>query len=256
MEFIVGQLIKAIIFPPGIFIVLILIAMWLINHHTRAAKRVLAFTAATLYLLSLPIVAEILMTPLEPYPALSRDAIQKSSAKAIVVLSAGRSRHSEEYDDKDVSGDYSFGRLKYGAKLHRLSQLPILITGGLGDDDKPPLAELMAKDLADSFNISAKWQETKSSNTAENAAFSFEILRKEGIKEIFLVTDAWHMPRAVYIFEKQGFVVTPAPTRFNGLNEGSFDIEFSSILPSTKALMKSYFSMHEILGLVWYKIRY
>ena len=256
MEFAFGQLIKAIIFPPGIFIVLILFALWLLNHNMLAAKRLLIFTAVTLYMLSLPIVSDILITPLEPYPALNQETIRTSPAKAIVILTAGRFKYADEYGNEDVSGDNGFGRLRYGVKLHKMTNLPILVTGGLSDDKNIPLGKLMARDMAVHFETSPKWQENESKNTAENAKYSRDLLRKEGISEVFLVSDAWHMRRAVDIFEKQGFIVTPAPTRFKGINMSSFELELDSFLPSTRALMHSYFAMHEMIGFGWYKLRY
>ena len=256
MEFIITQVIKALVFPPGIFIVLMITSLWLLKHNIKAAKRTLIFTVCSLYFLSLPIVSELLITPLEPYPALNEKSLKDTSAEAIVILSAGRLRNATEYDNKDVAGDYTFGRLRYGVKLHNHTKLPILVTGGLVENNQVPLAQLMSKDLHDNFGINTAWQENQSTNTAENAKFSYEILSKEKIQHIFLVSDAWHMSRAVSIFEKQGFVVTPAPTRFRGLNDGRFDLELAGILPSANALILSYFALHEFVGTVWYKIRY
>ena len=256
MEFVLGQLIKAIIFPPGIFIVLIIIALWLLNHNISAAKRLLKFTALSLYLLSLPIVSELLMSPLEPFPALNDKAINKTSAQAIVVLSAGRFKDAEEYGNVDVSGDNTFGRLKYAAKLHKITQLPILVSGGLSDEKNIPLGQLMVRDLETNFGITAKWQENESKNTAENARFSRDLLLKDDISHVFLVTDAWHMSRAVYIFKKQGFAVTPAPTRFRGIDSSSFSLDLDMFLPGTTALKYSYYAIHELLGSIWYRVRY
>jgi len=256
MEFALGQFIKAIIFPPGVFVILIIVSLWLLKHNVLAARRLLIATAVSLYLLSLPLVAEILMTPLEPYPALTARAIKDSPAKAIVVISAGRFDQQAEYDNTDISGDNSFGRLRYAALLHKKSTLPILISGGLADNNSEALGVILARDLADNFSIRAKWQETNSRNTAENAQFSYQILKKEGIKDIFLVSDAWHMRRAVAIFEKQGFNVTAAPTRFQGLNKNSLELELAHILPSSRTLVKSYFALHEMIGFLWYKLRY
>ena len=256
MEFSVLQLIKALIFPPGLFVVLIIAAIYLLKVNLKYAKRLMQITAITLYLLSLPIVTEILITPLEPYPPLTKRDLHNTDAAAIVILSAGRFKHQPEYDNRDISNDVAFGRLRYGAKVYRETHLPILISGGLGEDNSIPLSELMAEDLRTSFNIETRWQENKSKNTAENARYSWDILHAENISHILLVTDAWHMRRAVPVFEKQGFDVTPAPTRFKGLNKHSFDLEFNSFLPSVKALSTSYYALHELLGVVWYSIRY
>jgi len=255
-EFVIGQIIKAIIFPPGIFVVLMLVTLWLLKDHMLVAKRLLIATALSLYLLSLPVISALLMIPLEPYPALSSQFIQNSPAQAIVILSAGRMTSAAEYDNQDVSGDNTTGRLKYGARLQRITQLPILVTGGLADEDSPPLSRIMAADLKTNFDIETKWLEEKSKNTAENAIFSRELLQKEGINHIFLVTSAWHMRRAVAIFEKQGFIVTPAPTRFEGFNSNRFGFELSDFLPGTNALRYSYFALHELLGTLWYNLRY
>ena len=51
--------------------------------------------------------------------------------------------------------------------------------------------------------------EADSRNTQGNAAFSRERLAPWGVQRILLVTSAWHLRRAVALFEGAGFEVVP-----------------------------------------------
>jgi len=256
MEYLFAKFLKAIFFPPGIFLFLLVVAIISFDSHRALSKRILIFTTALLFLLSTPIISKILIHPLEKYEPLELQVAQNIPADAIVILSGGRLRNAKEYDGKDVSGDKSLSRLMYGARLHVATQLPILITGGFGYDRRLSLAELMANDLSQHFGIKAQWLETESKNTAENASLSAKILRPLDKMKILLVSDAWHMRRAVEIFEREGFLVTPAPTRFEGNSASELDFRLDLFLPSVTALKRSYFAIHEMLGIAWYQLRY
>ena len=56
--------------------------------------------------------------------------------------------------------------------------------------------------------------EDKSRNTSENAVFSRGLVAPKPGERWLLVTSAWHMPRAVGLFRKAGFAVTPYPVDF------------------------------------------
>ena len=60
----------------------------------------------------------------------------------------------------------------------------------------------MAKVLQDELGVKVTWVEQQSTTTQENAKNSANILRKEGIQRVYLVTHYWHMPRSQAIFEK------------------------------------------------------
>jgi uncharacterized SAM-binding protein YcdF (DUF218 family) len=101
------------------------------------------------------------------------------------------------------------------------------------------------------------WIEDQSKTTQENAQFSADILLKEKMNHIYLVTHFWHMPRAKKIFEKYGFLVTPAPMGFEFENE--FDIKELNLLdflPSPSGLQRVREICHETIGKVWYQLRY
>ena len=56
--------------------------------------------------------------------------------------------------------------------------------------------------------------EDRSRNTAENAAFTRELVQPEGDARWVLVTSAFHMPRAVGCFRAVGFEVMPWPVDY------------------------------------------
>ncbi|MCZ6803061.1 MAG: YdcF family protein [Proteobacteria bacterium] len=78
-------------------------------------------------------------------------------------------------------------------------------------------------------------------------------MKENGIDSIYLVTHAWHMPRAVMMFEHEGINVTPAPTIFV---IDVTDPAWSYYIPSASALYGTRIALHEYIGMLWYKLRY
>ena len=68
---------------------------------------------------------------------------------------------------------------------------------------------------------------------------------------IVLVTSAFHMHRSKYLFEKQGFNVTPFPVDFKSSNS---KFSFLKFMPSIGALNKTSIFIRENLGRLYYKI--
>lgn len=253
MGFYLSKIISNFLLPPSSLIILLLVGLGMLKRHFIWGRRLIVASSAGLALLSLPVVSMSLMSLVEPYPALSNAEIATTQAQAIVVLGGGRNYDAVEYGGDTVS-EYTLARIRYGARLHRLTQLPVLVTGGTPLEIRIPEGELMADALQQDFNTTVKWKEIESRNTAENAQFSADILKKEGINRILLVTQAWHMNRAVPLFINQGLETTAAPTAFEGF--GNEPLEFLDFLPNAKAFLKSYYACHELLGTLWYKLRY
>lgn len=91
--------------------------------------------------------------------------------------------------------------VRFAAYLQRETNLPILLTGA-GDYPQYTEAEVMKQVLEDEFHAKVDFLEEKSNSTIENAQFTFEILKENKIKSIFLVTSSWHLKRASNMFEK------------------------------------------------------
>jgi uncharacterized SAM-binding protein YcdF (DUF218 family) len=94
------------------------------------------------------------------------------------------------------------------------------------------------------------WMESRSKNTHESAVYGSEILRAHGVSRIVLVTEASSMPRASLSFRRYGLDVLPAPARFNRLTG-----KVTDFLPGWGPLASNGETVHELVGLAWYKLR-
>lgn len=251
MELMITHIIRSFILPPGLFLSLLLLGFLLRLRFHRTGKAVMASAVVLLLLMSLPIVVNPLLHAYENIPALTPASLNKTHAKAIVILGGGRYEDAPEYGS-DTVARRTLERIRYGAWLQRKTKLPILVTGGVvHDNDRPPEAALMRQVLEKEFLAVVPWVEIKSHTTYENAMFSYPILEKSNIKDIILVTHAIHMPRALKAFEKAGFNVTPAPMGFDTGKPG-----LVGLLPNRYALSGMGFLMYEISGSLWYHLRY
>ena len=252
MEQFVTRAIEAFILPPGIFLVVFTVAAVLLIKRPLLARRLLYAGIAIFYLISTPLVADLLISQVERYPALEYEDFKQSGAGAIVILGSGRDKDAREFGG-DTVGKHSLLRARYGAFLQRKTGLPIVVSGGLVlNQEGKSIAQVMADVLKEEYNAGEVWLEDKSRTTGENALYSKRLLEKKQIDTVYLVTQAWHMPRSVSIFEKVGFNVVPAPTAF----ESGKPFVWLDILPDARAIKLSSMALHEMAGAVWYRIRY
>lgn len=234
-------LLEHLLLPPGLGLLLLLLGFTL-RPVWRATGRLLLvlgflFALAT----SLPLVAQQLAATLErPF---QQQALALERAEALVVLGGGRVYAQREYAD-DVPSGMALERLRYAVRLHRASGLPMLVTGGSTSPiDRRSEAELMAEVLLRDYRIAPRWLETKSRNTCENATRTAEILAEEGLRNVFVVTHAMHMPRALRCFRDAGLNPLPAPMGFRGPREGPMLV--SDFLPRVDAIETSRFALRE-----------
>src|SRR5439155_14175107 len=72
---------------------------------------------------------------------------------------------------------------------------------------------IMSAVVQNDFGVPVRWQEDRSRNTFEDAAFSAEILRRAGVPTALMVTQSWDMARALWSFRAVGYPVIPAAPR-------------------------------------------
>jgi uncharacterized SAM-binding protein YcdF (DUF218 family) len=244
---------RGLILPPQSLFLLLALGLLLRRRWLNLGTRTCATAVILLFLLSTPVVAHLLAEPLEHFtPPLTMT--YHTDAEAIVVLAAGRLTNAPEYNGRDVPDSLTLARLRYAAKLHRETGLPVLVSGGSGGWGRESYAAGMARSLRNEFRIPVRWIEGQSSNTAENAQYSARILRQNGVQHILLVTHAIHMRRSVMAFTQAGLTVIPAPTMF--FSAGGDPYQPRNFIPSVEGLRRSQYAIYEWLGNTWYWLHY
>ncbi len=157
-------------------------------------------------------------------------------------------------------------RVLYAAKLYRDGKVQHILLSGGKIDWMDPSEDAQADEMASLLEMigvprEALWLQGQSRNTAEDAAFSAEMLKEHGVTRILLVTSAMHMPRSVALFEKQGIEVIPAPTDYGVTQErwetfwkGSFGGVLLNLLPNASSLNMTTNALKEYIGMAVNKI--
>ena len=244
---------SALVQTPGLFLLTALsgvLASALFGWHSFGRILVLLALLA-LYFSATPLGARLLLQPLEgSYPPLLHPLTGKDAPKAIVVLGGG-----EIVDPgrpvPEMANARTLMRLQAAASLAGQVDLPVVPSGGAPRFGVPSEAATMARLLRHSFHISNPiWLEDKSYNTAANARDSAVLLRQHGIKRIYLVTSAVHMPRAMAWFRHYGLQPIPVPCDYRMGEAGA--LNWQSWLPRAIYEEISSEAMHEYAGLLWF----
>ncbi|MDO8989454.1 MAG: YdcF family protein [Sideroxyarcus sp.] len=249
MSWFFTKLCAALLLPPLNLLLVAALGLWFWHKRPLLARMLLGSAVILLWLLSTPFVAETLLQRLEgaPYAVDTK----KLPADAIVVLGGGTYFHAPEYGGDTVSGK-TLERLRFAAKLQRESGKPVLVTGGKPAGNDLSEAEQMKRVLEQELNVPVQWAEGESDNTLENARLSRKLIDQAGIKRVYLVTHAWHMPRSVLAFQAAGVQVVPAPTGYTT----RFKTDLLAFVPDSLALNDSSVFMHELIGMLWYKLKF
>ncbi len=253
MELDVGTraILKAWLLPPGILLILLLIG-WLFAR--RAFGRVLLFfSVAVFYLLTTSFGVGWLANRVETIPATPLNTLNSGGGDAILVFLAGIREKNPELDGKDSLSNLSLERIDFALTLHRQTGLPVILSGGRLKYGTETLADLGREWLHRQAGVTPVALDNTSRDTWENAANSAQLLREIGLKRPLLVTHAYHMPRALFSTKAAGIDAVPAPFAFTH-NTQTSDFDASDWVPSAHNLSYSYLVLHEMVGLLWYRL--
>jgi uncharacterized SAM-binding protein YcdF (DUF218 family) len=254
------KLVKYAIYPLSWVIgccVLALVLAWLPFSPTRQRWLRVSLTAGVvlLFVLGAPITSYTVMTVLEGWypqaPVLGRHF------DAIVVLGAGINDAGTLRPTVELAGE-SRHRTLCGAELYLQGAAPQMITTGGGTrifgGPGVKVAQAM-KDWAIRLGVPAHaiLTDDDARTTYENAVGVKRVIGPS--KSILLVTSAYHIPRSMALFEKQGFEAVPYPCGFHAkdrLMDDWDDITFFDFLPSTGGFQRMTEAVVETAGIVIY----
>ena len=230
--------------PPGIFIVALFALAWY-AWKRRGERRIAALLFAltfVFYLLCTSVVAERTLGWLEQAylpPA-------EPAGDVIIMLGGGAMPDSPDVDGVGALCSSPANRLLTAVRLQRKLGVPILLSGGQVYEDTGAEAKIARRMLID-LGVPEEQilVETRSVNTTQNARYSAEILRAQGLTQPILVTSAFHMNRAVLNFKKQGIDVVPYPADYQVTHHPVF--HYTKLRPQTEALLNNVTVLQETL---------
>jgi uncharacterized SAM-binding protein YcdF (DUF218 family) len=237
--------------PPNLFILLAMIGVLVAWRRKPFGLAVATAAIGCLYMVAMPVTAGLLIRSAEAIALAEPTLPSDSPPGAIIVLSAD-ARRSGIPGVPDTVGPLTLERLAEAARQQLRLGLPVLVSGGPPGPSDRSLAALMSRVLQEDFRVPVQWREERSRNTFENALFSAEMLRQAGIRSALVVAHPWDMARALWSFRAVGYPVIPSPTP----DGASPSLSIGAFLPQVPALLNSYYALHELIGLAWYRVRY
>lgn len=230
LGFILKKAISFLLMPLTIGMLLSLLGLWFLHkENIKKAQRFLLMSLVWIALVTYAPIANLLLAPLEnQYAKLNTIP---HNIKYILLLGGDRERRAWEVI-----------RL-----YHHIPNVKI-ITSGYSMHDTISDAEKTAKLLEES---GVKKEDILMQDTVKDThEEAISMKKRVGKQPFILVTSAYHMPRAIKLFRKEGLKPIPAPADFNNPNEDGFN----SILQS-KQLEKTEQTLHEYLGLLWFELK-
>jgi uncharacterized SAM-binding protein YcdF (DUF218 family) len=239
--FFLKKLLTTLVLPPTGPLLLAFAGALTIRRRPRVGGVLLWTGLLTLLALSLYPVSHLLLRLANDSPAVRIE--EARTAQAVVILGGGLRRDAPEYGG-DTLNRRTLERVRYGAKLARETELPVLVAGGSVWGDTATEASVMRAALEQEYRVPVRWTEDRSRNTHENAQFAAAILKRDGVKRVALVAHGVDIQRARAEFVAAGLEVVPAPTVLP-----RFEVPtVLDLVPSMGALQDSRLALYELLA--------
>jgi uncharacterized SAM-binding protein YcdF (DUF218 family) len=249
MGFILKKLVSIFLTPLSIGILITAAGLYLLyRHKTVPARRLILAGILWLFLFSYGPVANFLLYQLEHrYPTLSTPS---DGIAYIYVLGYGHTTDPTLPITSQVDKE-AVVRLAEGIRLYhqRQGKAKLIVSGYSGLFEPTPHA-LMQQRLAQALGIPETDIITvpEAKDTEEEAQAAKKLTQG---KPFALVSSAYHLPRAMKFFKAAKLHVIPAPTYHQA---GIAHPDYFSIF-SVAALKKSTMVFHELIGMLWQKIK-
>ncbi|MBA1421470.1 MAG: YdcF family protein [Epsilonproteobacteria bacterium] len=249
MDFLLKKFISLFIMPFPLGMILLLIGIVLLFRNKRIkASFVLSLSFLWLFVISYSPFANAYLYQYEnTYPAL-----QQAPQDIAYIYVLGRGHHTDASQPiTSQNHEVSVVRLSEAIRLyHQLKEQPTIIVSGYSGLYDPTTGAQMQKELAIALGVKAEnlHLEPQAKDTQEEAEAEKKYI---GSKPFILVTSASHMPRAIQFFKHEGLMPIAAPTNHLAQIKHTHYTNFFDV----RALRKTDMAWHEMLGLLWQKIK-
>lgn len=250
--YIFKKVLTAFILPPGIFIVLLVLAGALLVRLKRHwTGGLLAALGVIMWGLSITPVTDLMLAGLLKDISTSENLPQ---GDVIILLGGGvDDRLVDLTGHPGVLNEQMVNRLVTTARLHTNLQVPIILSGGRAPGSDIAEAIAAKRYLLDLGVLPSQIiTEEKSTNTFENAEKVHTLCRQRGFTRPIVVTSAHHLKRALWSFQQEGLTCTPFANGLASLPARPYT--WRHFLPGSFEKAANY--LHEYLGLVYYRLRY
>ena len=241
--------------PLSIFWVILLagLAIYLLKRK-RTGLVFGFFSIIWLAMISFSFIPDLLVRSLENRfpPLLEVSQFNQKDSIYILVLGSGYIDNKNLPPNDQLSVN-SLCRLTEALRLHRLLNASQIVLSGSAPVENISEAEPFMK-TALALGVDAN--EIRLLGTPENTQMeAFDYTKKFGTNNtLILVTDAIHMPRAMFLFGKAGQIPIPAPT--NHLVKSDWKNGIRDWFPASSNITMMEYAMHEIGGLVYARLFY
>ncbi|MBI5077276.1 YdcF family protein [Candidatus Falkowbacteria bacterium] len=234
----IQQILNPIVF---IFVFLIIAIILNFKEKTRGRGKILLIIVAILYyLFSTTPIAMAIISPLEKYyPPISEENISQDKI-TIVFLTGG-------YENDLLRAEKLLSLYNFYKKNNQTVQ--IIISGvSPFDTENDELTEFC--DWLKMVGIEPEYiqLDEQSRNTFESAR---NLAPAIGQNPFFLLTSAYHMPRAMMAF--RAFNTQPIAAVSDYKTKSGFNV--LDLIPSAENLEISAIAIHEYIGIIYYKIK-
>ncbi len=252
MSYILTKLLPLFIYPLGLAICLSLFALFLLlAGRKRVAGLCIALSIGVLWTASTSVVADSVIASLEHhYPPIAAETMPTAD---VILILGGVTRGTVPGTGMTDLND-GVDRLIHGARLFQAGKAPLVVLTGGNAEGFQPESEAMA-DVLQLMGVPDKAMllESKSRTTYQNGVNTVSLLKQRGIHKVLLVTSAYHMRRAVMVFEKLGITVIPAATDYQIVERSKTILDW---LPQAEALSTTSKGIKEYIGIWVYSFKF
>jgi uncharacterized SAM-binding protein YcdF (DUF218 family) len=248
--FILKKILTSFLLPPGIFVVVLIIAgVWFLSQRNNRAGILNVVIGLGMWFLCLGPVGNTLIRGLES----GFEIPTNPAGDVILLLGGGVYDKTQDLTGMGAPSSSALSRIVTTVRLQKMLNIPVIVSGGKVYGFRAAEAPVLKRFLTD-LGVPGHMVivEDKSRDTIENARYAREICEQRGFVRPILVSSAYHLKRSVLSFTKAGLAVLPFPAGFKSWENRRYGL--TDYLPNGLGLTR--LALKEYLGLLVYDVVY